>query len=324
MDSFIERKPLSRRNFFRLSAVVIAGTGLAACSNKIDAVIATATRIPEATKSPTATLKPTKSPTLDPTATQIVPDLERQLKKWGPAGSIPVFEYHGDKYDMYDGRYAMTPESFIEQMTWFSDNDFHAVTGPELTAFLEGKIDLPKRSMVLTTDSGEGSKNSLPRMIPVLKETGMHFHSFIWTASMPPECLTWDFFEEGLNEGVLSIGSHSEKHSDFAKYSPRGVVSELKLSKKKIEERLGISINSISWPLESCPASAKDLLAIGYKYAFGGWSRDNVAALAVKKIDKNPWCLPRIFPPNEEGISMRPKGLTLKETMELYMGERMW
>jgi peptidoglycan/xylan/chitin deacetylase (PgdA/CDA1 family) len=319
----------SRRDFLR--AVLVGGSALVlnACAKKMEAIVPPiqTPRPVDPTNSPTANESPTDAPTPkpkpEPTEKPFVPEIERQLEKWGPAEMVPVFEYHGDNYDMYDGRYAMTPESFKAQMNWFKDNDFHAVTGPELTAFLDKKIDLPKRSIILTTDSGKGSINSLPRMIPVLKETGMHFNSFIWTAEMPPNSPTWDWFELGVKEGVLTIGSHSERHADFAKYTPYGVVSELKQSKKKIEDRLGIIIDSISWPLESCPASANDLTTVGYRYAFGGYSRDSFANLAVKKGDKNPFCLPRIFPPNPEGITMRPKGLSLQETVELYMGEKM-
>jgi peptidoglycan/xylan/chitin deacetylase (PgdA/CDA1 family) len=327
MENESKKQTISRRDFLRLGVMTAAGIGLTACAGKIDeAISVTQTLTQEATKSPTRTPEPTKTSTSTsepkPTPTERL-EIERQLEKWGPAEKVPVFEFHGDKYDMYDGRYAMTPESFVEQMNWFKKNDFHAVTGPELTDFLDGKIDLPKRSMILTTDSGKGSINSMPRMIPVLKEAGMHFHSFIWTADMPPECPTWEVFALGVKEGVLTIGSHSERHSDFSKYTPFGVVEELGYSKKKIEDRLGIKINSISWPLEVCPESANRLAKIGYRYAFGGWSRDSVPDLAVKKSDKNPWCLPRIFPPNEGGVSMRPKGLTLEETMEMYMGKDM-
>ena len=313
----------SRFNIFFVAAT---GLGITACSqgqkfgiNTNQTQISATEDITNFTPTAEATRVITTTPEVQPT--QFVSEIERQIDKWGVAEKIPAFEFHGDKYDMYDGRYAMTPESFVDQMVWFKNNDFHAVTGPELTLFSDGIIDLPKRSVILTTDSGKGSINSMPRVIPVLKETGMHFHSFIWTADMIPECPTWEVFEEGIRQGVLTIGSHSERHGDFAQYTAYGMVSELNNSKNKIEDRLGITINSISWPLESCPVFASDLVKIGYRYAFGGYSRDKVIDLAVKKADKNPFCLPRIFPPNEEGISMRPKGLTLKEIMELYIGE---
>ena len=81
----------------------------------------------------------------------------------------------------------MNSETFVALMEWFQQNDVWAVSGEELIGFLDGTLQLPARSVVLTTDSGASSMDSLERMVPVLQRTGMHFISFIWTMQMTAE-----------------------------------------------------------------------------------------------------------------------------------------
>ena len=147
-------------------------------------------------------------------------DRRRLIQKYGPATRIPALEFHGDNYYFYGGAYCMNPVTFKNLMTWFHDNEVWSPTSDEVVAFLNGTIDLPSRSVILTTDSGNVSKPSLTRMIPVLQETGMHFISFIWTrfmlASESILCQDdgcWNTFRVARDSGVFSFGSHTESHS---------------------------------------------------------------------------------------------------------------
>lgn len=243
-------------------------------------------------------------------------------KAFGQAHSVPALEYHGDSYDMTVSipGYSMNPELFVSQMGWLADNQVHAVTGPELDAYLAGEIDLPSRSVILTTDSGATSDRSMPRMIPVMQNTGLHFHSYIWTMDMEPSHPTWDIFREALATGHFTFGCHTETHRDMATLSETEGMAEMALSKRKIEQALGIEINSISWPFESVPSWAPRLAEIGFEYAFAGNSRGSVSEAGVVKADPDVWSLPRVFPPGLEGWSGRPSVSTLAEIISLYSG----
>jgi peptidoglycan/xylan/chitin deacetylase (PgdA/CDA1 family) len=218
----------------------------------------------------------------------------------------------------------MDPATFTSQMQWFQENEYYAVNGKELVGFLDGTLNLPARAVILTTDSGNTSTKSLPRMLDVLAKTGMHFHSFILTGNMDAEesagCtddICWQLFREAASSGSFSIGCHSETHRDFALATSDEGLNELKMSKQKIEDRLGVTVTSLSWPYESCPAWENKLAEIGFKAAFGGRSR-TLLECAVYKGDSLPYCLPRIFPPNATGFSGRPDGYTLQQIMEHY------
>jgi len=265
---------------------------------------------------------PTQPPELAPTKKPKA-ELERRIEAYGVAKSIPAFEYHGDYYNMYPG-YYMDPGYFAKQMEWLAINDFHAVTADELVGYLNGELDLPGRSVILTTDSGNTSLNSLPRMVPVLKEYGMHFISFIWTKNMDKgessvckEDRCWKTFESALSSGVFSFGCHSETHRDFSKVKASEGLSELRSSMDEIESRLGIKVKCLSWPYEACAYTPDELKSIGLEFAFGGTSRP-IMEMAVYPNDPMRYCLPRILPPAPNGVSGRPNNMTMEQIMERY------
>jgi peptidoglycan/xylan/chitin deacetylase (PgdA/CDA1 family) len=249
------------------------------------------------------------------------------IDKYGPATRILPLEFHGDYYYMEEGAYNMNPETFTWLMEWFQYNEVWAVNGPELTGYLDGILDLPARSVVLTTDSGNTSVESLTRMIPVLQRTGMHFISLIFTARMnageSAACeadACWEKFREALASSVFTFGTHSERHLDFYKLSPADGFRDLLHSKQEIEENLDIQVELLSWPYESCPTWMEQLEDHGFKAAFGGRSRP-IDSCSIFPQDELRWCLPRLLPPNRDSrTSNRPLGMDIEQMMRAYSG----
>lgn len=311
-----------RRNFLKLGSYLIGGTLISGLlgfkwwmeesrEGIYEGKMGSAPTDPPSQPEPTSTRKP---PEVAPKQTE----LARLVEKYGPAQGVPVFEFHGDSYRMFSGLYEMNPETFKSQMEWLRKHEFHAVTGLELCGFLDGNIELPSRSVILSTDSGVGSVRSMPRVLEVLRETGMHMQSYIWTRGMNDEA--WDMFREILKTGLVTIGTHSTSHDDLATYSFKQGLRDLLESKELIEKELSIAVYGISWPLESYPDWAPKLKDHGFEYGLAGWSRER-AKLAVYKNDPQRFNLPRIFPPNPNGKSGRPGGLSLSEIMTLFTGQ---
>ncbi|HCC78164.1 MAG: hypothetical protein A2X25_04835 [Chloroflexi bacterium GWB2_49_20] len=254
-------------------------------------------------------------------------DRLRLIKKFGPATRIPAFEFHGDNYYFYDGAYCMNPATFKYLMTWLQENEFWAASSDEVVAYIQGHLELPARSVILTTDSGNVSQTSLGRMIPVLQDTGMHFISLIWTRYMQANesvsCqgdICWNAFREARDSGVFSFGSHSETHRDFALLGKEDGLGDMLESKKEIEDMLGITPQLISWPFESVPSWASILADYGFAGAFaGGGSRKTMLENVLLPNEPSPWDLPRILPPNIGTLtSGRPNGKNIQELMEMF------
>ncbi len=339
---------MSRRDFIKLTAGALAGLSLAGCARALGVTleptsVPTATPTLTATATPQPSLTPTPDPTATPTATS-TPDITlnlspRELWLWqheeerkrrviehGTARTVTALEYHGNSYTFNGGAINMTPEQFKKQMLWLKDNDIHTVTFKELHGFLDGTLDLPLGSIILTTDSGMKSHKSMPEMLPLLADCGLHFLSFIWTISMDPsESLTckedacWKLFADAHATGLISLGTHTESHADFALIDAQAGLAEIAASKQEIFDHLGVEVDSISWPFESIPAWAGQLQSIGIYSGFGGTTRPIKECYAEKgDALKMRYHIPRLLPPNTGGLSSRPLDFTLEQIIENY------
>lgn len=77
------------------------------------------------------------------------------------AEKIPVLTYHHilpneyiTKYKWSDNSSVISLETFKEEMDFLYNNGFYTATLDELEAFLDGEIELPKKTVVITFDDG--------------------------------------------------------------------------------------------------------------------------------------------------------------------------
>lgn len=124
----------------------------------------------------------------------------------------------------------------------------------------------------------------------------------------------WTTFRKALESGHFSLGTHTQSHADLKEMEMEAGMADLIESRKRIKEHLGINVYGISWPFESCPVYTADIKAEGFKFAFGGRSR-GLDKCYTYKNDNLAFCLPRVLPPNPNGISGRPNGKTLKQML---------
>jgi peptidoglycan/xylan/chitin deacetylase (PgdA/CDA1 family) len=326
--------------------LLLIGFLLTSCAQPtpVPAPLPTATLTPR----PTLTIPPTLTPTFIPTPTSTpIPDpstwtkeqalanheAERlaYLQEQGAAQSIPALEYHGDNYGFTvgGGVIELNPAGFESQMAWFRENHVHAVTGEELRQWLSGNLELPARSVILTFDLGNNGLNSVPRMLEVFRKYQMFglFTIYLYgmdagTSILCPDDRCWDAFRIAYSSGYATIGTHTITHADFAKMDEKEGMAEIEKSKQIIEENIGngCEVFILTWPYESVPSWAKNLKSIGIDLAFGG----NTVGYGIlkntvwKDKPEDFYQLPRILPPNSNGISGRPGGKTLEEIMKMY------
>jgi len=328
-----------------LLVIVLLHVVTSACSGKSAYPVNIAKNVFPTTIETSTKIQPTITPTQTPllTATLVpltIKDLWlqkheeeriRYLDEQGPAETIPALEYHGDAYNMQFGDmlYELTPEAFGDQMRWFHDNNVHAVTGEELVKWLDGEIELPKKSVLLTFDlAGSDKAVIVPRIVKAFELYGMHgiFNICLWSSEMkksPSWCENdecWQNFRDAYNSGTVTIASHSIDHPDFAELSEVAGLMDLEKSRESVEEHIGgdVLVNIIAWPFESVPTWADSVETIGYAVAFGGSTYPISENAVHRERIEDRYRLPRIFPPNSDGFSMRPYGKTLKEIMEMY------
>lgn len=96
-----------------------------------------------------------------------------------------VKEKHIGKEHIIDGKVnpmVVAKEEFEKQMAYLKENDFVTLTLPELYLFLNGELDIPKKSVVLTFD--DGYKDNFIEAYPILKKHDFLATNFVITGAV--------------------------------------------------------------------------------------------------------------------------------------------
>lgn len=250
--------------------------------------------------------------------------LTRRIALYGNSRNILTLEYHGDDYTMYNGQYSMSPGSFRDQVAYLMMQDYHFVTMHEAEGFVYGWLELPARSVILTTDISDlhvASMLSIAETFTGLADTygyDPHMLAFIWTGAMTKgvcaENTCWQTLNQANETGYFTFGSHSTSHRDFKQITNEEGIADLQLSTQAMLDAMGIRSYTLAWPFETCSAYPGSIANLGMTLAWGGTTKpmsNNYTAW----LDARPFCLPRMLPPNIEGISMRPPGMTFPDIL---------
>ena len=154
---------------------------------------------------------------------------------------IPVLLYHnvGNYPDdlMEDG---ILPETFREQMRFFSENSYNIVTLDQALDHLAGRIKLPSKSLALTIDGGY--RDAYMDVFPVLKTHNFHATFFIIPECIGGErkikgnsipCLNWnqvnEMAESGMEIGLLAYEGRGIKRRYDEEPVKQSIFNSLKI-----------------------------------------------------------------------------------------------
>jgi len=166
---------------------------------------------------------------------------------------IPVLLYqnigHYPVDAMEDG---ILPESFREQMKFFSENGYNIVTLNQALDHLAGRDRLPSRSLALTINGGYG--DAYTDVFPVLKNHNFHATFFIIPECIGGEkmikgnsipCLSWNEVNEiaksGMEIGLLAYEGKGIK----GRYNEESI-------KQSISNSLNIMAENYSGDIRFC------------------------------------------------------------------------
>ena len=214
-------------------------------------------------------------------------ETKRTVKVVSPLGNkgLPVLMYHF----FYDKNVSKGTDDnwveiskFEEQIKYLAENDFYLPTWEEVEEYIDGKIELPEKSVVITVDDGDDSFFELA--VPVLQKYNIDATSFIITA--------WYGGRANDKQKNVSYQSHSEDmHKGGANgkgvalsWSYEDIVKDVKQSKAV----LGGDATVFCYPFGHYGDTViKALKDTGYKLAF------TTEAGRVYK-GNNKYALPRV------------------------------
>ncbi len=179
------------------------------------------------------------------------------------ATTVPVLMYHKVSTDPHDepDHTLIRIDRFKEQMQYLADHGYTTVTVSELVECMQGKRQLPEKSVVLTFD--DAWKSTLDA-VPVLEQHKFKATFLIATDMIDrhlPAHLSWDELRRIAANPNFEFGAHSISHPwqvgntlvSWAEGKTQGrtlddVTAEIVEPKRAIEQQLQRDVKIYAWP----------------------------------------------------------------------------
>lgn len=194
------------------------------------------------------------------------------LKNLNPVGvhadryqTVPILCYH--RFGNTGGKMVVSPANFALQLDWLARNDYHVVKLSQLVAYLEGKEQLPKRSVVITIDDGYESVHRYA--LPLLRKHGFAATLFVYTDFIGAgDALSWAQLQELSASGLVDIQAHSKSHRNLIERTAgetdsqyaQGIETEARAPRDIIERRLPVRVRHYAFPFGDANDLVLDVL----------------------------------------------------------------
>lgn len=127
------------------------------------------------------------------------------------ASEIPVFMYHfffdASKGETGEDIYWVEKQKFDQQMKYLKENNYHVLTMEKLEDYIDGKVNYPQKSVVLTIDDGNNTVYRYAQ--PILNKYKLNSTMFVVTGWQESATLSESMLE--MKNSGMNIQSHSHK-----------------------------------------------------------------------------------------------------------------
>jgi len=215
---------------------------------------------------------------------------------------IPILMYHSIQDGASDRRpyfdINTSPDRFAQQMKFLREQGYRTVHLEEAWKLLaEDRRD--SRYVVITFD--DGYRDFLTAAYPIMAEFGHTAALFVPSGLIQDErahfqqreCLTWREIRE-LHTNGIEIGSHSVTHRELKFLRTSELEAEVSNSKQTIENKIGHSIRSFSYPYafpESEAVFSQTLRELLEKH---GYQNGVTTIIGSSSRDSDRFLLPRL------------------------------
>lgn len=204
--------------------------------------------------------------------------------------AVPVLMYHSIS-DKGDNPYIIPVKQFKEEMEYLKDNGYTTINLEDLYLYINNKIKLGPKTVVITFD--DGYEDNFINAYPILKECGFKATIFVVTSYLDKGTLFLNTKDLNLlQSGGVDIESHTYNHDYLSKLTYEEQLKSLKKSKEEIEKKLNKKVNFLAYPFgafnEDTIKAAKES---GYKLAFtinGGWVDSGANAYKLNRVYVGP------------------------------------
>jgi peptidoglycan/xylan/chitin deacetylase (PgdA/CDA1 family) len=212
---------------------------------------------------------------------------------------IPILMYHRVGDTEVDRRYTVKPKDFRRQMRYLRDHDYRVVKLETLLSLLDGEENVSGKVTAITFD--DGFQDTFDQACPILKEFDLPATFFVISSLMgdsnrwmqragypAAQLIDWKQARQLTADG-FSIGSHTATHPILPEIDAASVASEIRDSKRCIEDQLSIAIRFFAYPYGRFDQRERDLVeACGYQAACStraGFNTRDVDRFALRRLD---------------------------------------
>ena len=199
---------------------------------------------------------------------------------------VPIIVYHHVSRLDSPRPDTVSPERFEWHMAYLKKYHFNVLPLSALVRIIRQGKPMPRKSVVITFD--DGSEDNFQYAFPVLKKYGFPATIFVITDVTNTEgYLNTAQMKEMLAHGI-EIGSHTRRHAYLPGVSGKTLVEEIKGSKDRLEQELGVTTTSFAYPSGGFTEEARRLVQTsGYESACTtnrGYDRFNRDVYELKRV----------------------------------------
>jgi len=182
------------------------------------------------------------------------------LKPLNPTGvyadeyqTVPILCYH--RFGNGASKMTVSAANFAAQLEWLSRSGYHVVRLEQLVAYLEGRLPLPRRSVVITIDDGYESVHR--HAFPLLKRYGFPATLFVYPDFIGAgDALSWSQLAELVASGLVDVQPHSKSHRNMIerlagetdeRYRD-GIELEVRAPRDLLEKHLPVRVRHFAFP----------------------------------------------------------------------------
>lgn len=211
-----------------------------------------------------------------------------------PSGLPPVLAYHKVGSAELGGTWC-TRRQFVSHLDSIHVAGWRAIDLVTFAERLEAHAS-PSRELLLTFD--DAWTNFATHAFPELQKRGFPVVLFVvsgcvgqrarWDLPLPGRRalhLDWPALRDLVTAGV-EIGSHTETHRDLRRLPQPELERELVVSRRRLEDSLGVRVQAISYPFGRFDARVLAAAAADYRLGFSmcpAWPNARVEPLALRR-----------------------------------------
>jgi peptidoglycan/xylan/chitin deacetylase (PgdA/CDA1 family) len=219
------------------------------------------------------------------------------------AERIPVLMYHrvGDANNDWERKYCVSAARFAEHMHTLVRAGWQAVTIDDFFAWLDGSVELPARSFLLTFDDGFLGVHE--HAAPVLKALGWPATVFLvsqligqrdaWCEAHNTSGVTYPLMDASHIRELAGLGfsfhSHTRSHADLPTLDDNALHGQLAGARDDLQSLLGETVDYLAYPYGRYDDRVLHAAqAAGYRAAFSvqpGFNRRDIDRFRLRRLD---------------------------------------